>query len=292
MRRLRDGRRRSCKRGRCLQRLLVRQVGTVLRATPRRTNGPHQHERSEPAYVSAGPQLAQRLAYVVVDKVTVRRPEASRIIRALALPIVPFLAVMFAFGIPLNALGGPDWIIAVALILAFLAYLYGVYRRISKEGVTWNSDTLEIHNAWKSYSIPWSDVSDIDMEKPWWLSLDEGRNNDFYVPVVTTRSGQQVAVAVMYCEGPNFVGETSRKARRTCVDKSEIQSLIAQASSHRGDVPDDLIDASEAAEFLGLAHRNSVLVYKQRYDDFPEPVVSKSRYLLWLRADIEAWRDR
>lgn len=79
-------------------------------------------------------------------------------------------------------------------------YLYGVHRRLSRESITWDSDTIEIHNAWKSYSIPWSDVSGIDMEKPWWLGLDQGKR-DLSVPVVKTRSGQQVPVAVMYCEG-------------------------------------------------------------------------------------------
>jgi predicted DNA-binding transcriptional regulator AlpA len=56
--------------------------------------------------------------------------------------------------------------------------------------------------------------------------------------------------------------------------------------------PEDLIDATEVAALLGLSHRNSVSVYRGRYDDFPEPVVVKSRCLLWLRADIEAWAGR
>jgi predicted DNA-binding transcriptional regulator AlpA len=53
--------------------------------------------------------------------------------------------------------------------------------------------------------------------------------------------------------------------------------------------PDDLIDATEVAVALGLAHRQAVSTYRARYDDFPEPVVEKSRCLLWLRADVEAW---
>lgn len=55
--------------------------------------------------------------------------------------------------------------------------------------------------------------------------------------------------------------------------------------------PADLIDATEVAEMLGLSHRNSVSVYRQRHDDFPEPVVIKSRCLLWIRADVEAWAN-
>ena len=52
---------------------------------------------------------------------------------------------------------------------------------------------------------------------------------------------------------------------------------------------DELVDATEAAGILGLSHRNSVSVYRGRYDDFPGPVVEKGRCVLWLRSDIEAW---
>ncbi|MDQ3351204.1 MAG: hypothetical protein M3501_04495 [Actinomycetota bacterium] len=51
----------------------------------------------------------------------------------------------------------------------------------------------------------------------------------------------------------------------------------------------ELLDASEVAALLGLSHRNSVSVYRKRHADFPEPVVAKSRCLLWRRADVEAW---
>jgi len=52
-----------------------------------------------------------------------------------------------------------------------------------------------------------------------------------------------------------------------------------------------LVDSTDIAEVLGLKHRNSVSVYRKRYEDFPEPVLDKGagRCLLWLRADIEAW---
>jgi predicted DNA-binding transcriptional regulator AlpA len=58
--------------------------------------------------------------------------------------------------------------------------------------------------------------------------------------------------------------------------------------------PDDLLDAGEVAEVLGLARRQAVSTYRARYSDFPEPRVSKNSGMcdLWLRADIEAWRDR
>ncbi len=51
----------------------------------------------------------------------------------------------------------------------------------------------------------------------------------------------------------------------------------------------DLLDATEVAALLGLSHRNSVSVYRKRHADFPGPVIAKSRCLLWLRADVEAW---
>jgi glutathione-regulated potassium-efflux system ancillary protein KefG len=52
------------------------------------------------------------------------------------------------------------------------------------------------------------------------------------------------------------------------------------------------MDASEVAELLGLAHRNSVSLYQRRYPEMPTPVVERSngRTKLWLRPEIERWR--
>ena len=57
---------------------------------------------------------------------------------------------------------------------------------------------------------------------------------------------------------------------------------------------EDLVDANEVAQMLGLSHRNSVSTYLRRYDDFPQPIIERSggRTRLWLRTDIEAWRSR
>lgn len=55
---------------------------------------------------------------------------------------------------------------------------------------------------------------------------------------------------------------------------------------------DDLLDATEVAELLGLNRRTSVAVYRARYPDFPAPAIEKSRCVLWRRADIEAWAAR
>ena len=56
---------------------------------------------------------------------------------------------------------------------------------------------------------------------------------------------------------------------------------------------DDLIDTQGVAEILGLAYRNTVLQYQQRYSDMPRPVfdLGKGRVKLWLRPEIERWAD-
>ncbi len=57
---------------------------------------------------------------------------------------------------------------------------------------------------------------------------------------------------------------------------------------------DDLIDAGEIADMLGLAQRNAVSLYQRRYGDMPRPVVVRSsgRTLLWLRNEIQSWVTR
>jgi len=54
---------------------------------------------------------------------------------------------------------------------------------------------------------------------------------------------------------------------------------------------EDLIDAREVADLLGLAHRNTVSVYQKRYPDMPRPVVERSggKTMLWLRSEILKW---
>lgn len=67
---------------------------------------------------------------------------------------------------------------------------------------------------------------------------------------------------------------------------------LTEATSSAGD-PDDLIDASEVAEILGLSHRNSVSTYRTRYRDFPpgRPAPGGGRMRLWPRREILAWRE-
>ena len=54
---------------------------------------------------------------------------------------------------------------------------------------------------------------------------------------------------------------------------------------------DDLVDAHQVADMLGLAQPNSVHLYQRRHPDMPSPVVDRGqrRARLWLRSDIEAW---
>ncbi|MCA1705301.1 MAG: hypothetical protein LC808_19400 [Actinobacteria bacterium] len=54
---------------------------------------------------------------------------------------------------------------------------------------------------------------------------------------------------------------------------------------------EDLIDAREVAELLGLSHPNSVSTYQRRYAGMPRPVVNlgQGRCRLWLRPEIEKW---
>jgi predicted DNA-binding transcriptional regulator AlpA len=56
----------------------------------------------------------------------------------------------------------------------------------------------------------------------------------------------------------------------------------------------DLVDAEDVARLLGLAHRNTVSNYQQRYPDMPRPVIAfaNGRVLVWRRSEIEAWIKR
>lgn len=57
---------------------------------------------------------------------------------------------------------------------------------------------------------------------------------------------------------------------------------------------EDLIDATEVADLLGLSHRNSVSLYQRRYPEMPRPVVERGagRTKLWLRSTMAAWQGQ
>jgi predicted DNA-binding transcriptional regulator AlpA len=54
---------------------------------------------------------------------------------------------------------------------------------------------------------------------------------------------------------------------------------------------EDLCDAHEVADLVGLSHANTVHGYLRRYADMPRPVISLGRHRvqLWLRPEIEQW---
>jgi glutathione-regulated potassium-efflux system ancillary protein KefG len=57
---------------------------------------------------------------------------------------------------------------------------------------------------------------------------------------------------------------------------------------------EDLADAREVADLLGLSHPNSVSLYQRRYPDMPRPVIDlgRGRPRLWLRPAILDWHDQ
>ena len=54
---------------------------------------------------------------------------------------------------------------------------------------------------------------------------------------------------------------------------------------------DDLIDATDVAELIGLTNPGGLPTYRARYDEFPDPVWKSrgGRCQLWLRPDVETW---
>lgn len=57
---------------------------------------------------------------------------------------------------------------------------------------------------------------------------------------------------------------------------------------------DDLCDAREVAQLIGLSHANSVAGYQRRYLDMPRPVLDLGvgRPRLWSRAAVLTWTTR
>lgn len=56
--------------------------------------------------------------------------------------------------------------------------------------------------------------------------------------------------------------------------------------------PEDLLNAAEVAELLGLSSRTAIATYRSRHEDFPVPVIQKGTCVLWARPDVKAWRER
>lgn len=55
---------------------------------------------------------------------------------------------------------------------------------------------------------------------------------------------------------------------------------------------DDLCDAVEVAQILGLSSATAISTYLQRYPQMPRPIVDRgpNRTRFWLRSEIEAWQ--
>lgn len=55
---------------------------------------------------------------------------------------------------------------------------------------------------------------------------------------------------------------------------------------------DQLVGAAEIAERVGATRPQAVHTWRQRYADFPEPVVTLRRVILWHWPDVEKWARR
>jgi hypothetical protein len=57
---------------------------------------------------------------------------------------------------------------------------------------------------------------------------------------------------------------------------------------------DDLLDAQDVAELIGLTNPGGLPTYRARYDDFPDPVWRSrgGRCQLWLRQDVVEWAKK
>lgn len=53
--------------------------------------------------------------------------------------------------------------------------------------------------------------------------------------------------------------------------------------------PAELLDAHEVSAAIGLSNHRGVSVYRDRYENFPEPMIEKGQCVLWRRRDIEVW---
>jgi predicted DNA-binding transcriptional regulator AlpA len=52
---------------------------------------------------------------------------------------------------------------------------------------------------------------------------------------------------------------------------------------------DDLVDARQVSERLGVSRPQVVHVWRDRYPDFPPPAVERAHAILWVWPDVEKW---
>ena len=55
---------------------------------------------------------------------------------------------------------------------------------------------------------------------------------------------------------------------------------------------DDLVTATDIAERLGVKRAQVVHDWRRRHTDFPEPLVTRPRVLLWAWKDVKEWARR
>ncbi|HMF82075.1 MAG TPA: hypothetical protein VKI01_02230 [Acidimicrobiia bacterium] len=55
---------------------------------------------------------------------------------------------------------------------------------------------------------------------------------------------------------------------------------------------DKLVGATEIADRLGIAHSETIHLWRRRYEDFPEPVARLSTAVVWAWPDVERWARR
>lgn len=53
--------------------------------------------------------------------------------------------------------------------------------------------------------------------------------------------------------------------------------------------PRNLVNSAQLAERLGLKHRESVIVWRRRYPEFPKPVYAEGKVMIWDWAEVRAW---
>ncbi len=55
---------------------------------------------------------------------------------------------------------------------------------------------------------------------------------------------------------------------------------------------DQLVVAAEIAERLSVSASQVIHVWRERYPDFPKPVLHRARVMLWYWPDVERWARR
>lgn len=137
--------------------------------------------------------------------------------------------------------------------------------------------------------------------RPWWHAVV--RSTMTHYP---TRAAAVIAeMHAIQTEHPlhnihRSQNRTRREARRPPARGHRVGMRAARWAGDRGPVPlsrqplvdfdldEDLLDAEQAAEYMGLSHRDRLHVTALRFPGELEPAVSRGAYIrLWLRQDLD-----